>query len=121
MSAETKDMKIATYEQFGAVGDGATDDMPAIVACHEYANANMLPVKARDGAKYYIGGKNITAMIKTDTDFGDAEFIIDDRKLESVYTECFRVQPDGESYTATIPNLERGQKKVDFPHDGRVF
>ncbi len=121
MSAETKDMKIATYEQFGAVGDGVADDMPAIVACHEYANANMLPVKARDGAKYYIGGRNITAMIKTDTDFGDAEFIIDDRNLESVHTECFRVQPDSGSYEVTIPNLERGQKKVDFPHDGRVY
>ncbi len=121
MNTYTTETKFATYEQFGAVGDGVADDMPAIVACHEYANANSLPVKARDDAKYYIGGKNITAIIKTDTDFGDAEFIIDDRELESVHTECFRALPDSEAFVPQIIRLERGQKQIDFPHDGRVY
>ena len=30
--------KILTYEEFGAVGDGINDDLPAIVACHAEAN-----------------------------------------------------------------------------------
>ena len=42
--------KFVTYEEFGAVGDGKTDDIDAIVAAHEYANANLLPVKASDDA-----------------------------------------------------------------------
>ena len=80
-----------TYEEFGAVGDGATDDMPAIVRCHDYANAHGLTVVACDRAKYYIGGRNITANIMTTTRWGKAEFIVDDRKLENVKTSCFVV------------------------------
>lgn len=40
--------KYVTYEQFGAKGDGKTDDMPAIIAAHDYANENGLDVKAND-------------------------------------------------------------------------
>ena len=54
------------YEQFGAVGDGVADDFGAIIACHEYANATGTPVKATDGAAYYIDGKKRHAVIKTD-------------------------------------------------------
>ena len=34
-----------TYEAFGAVGDGVTDDAAAIAAAHAYANEHHLPVK----------------------------------------------------------------------------
>ena len=33
---------IVTYEAFGAIGDGVNDDLPAICAAHEYANAQGL-------------------------------------------------------------------------------
>lgn len=39
-----------TYEAFGAVGDGKTDDFEAIVKTHEYANANGLSVLADETA-----------------------------------------------------------------------
>ena len=42
--------KYVSYEDFGAIGDGVTDDMPAIVKAHEYANTEGLPVRAKDGA-----------------------------------------------------------------------
>ena len=45
-----------TYEAFGAVGDGVTDDTAAIVAAHAYANEHGLPVKTDPDATYYIGG-----------------------------------------------------------------
>ena len=37
-----------TYEQFGAIGDGVADDMPAIVRTHAEANRLGLPVRARE-------------------------------------------------------------------------
>ena len=59
-----------TYEEYGAKGDGSHDDMPAIVAAHDAANAKGLPVKAKAGATYYIGSGLLTASIRTDTDWG---------------------------------------------------
>src|SRR5690606_14008031 len=71
------------YSDFGTAGDGKKDDADAIVAAHAFATQHELPVKADEGAKYYIGGKDRTAIICTDTDFGDAEFIIDDTSTEN--------------------------------------
>ncbi len=113
--------KYVTYEAFGAVGDGKVDDLPAIVKAHEYANINHLDVKADDNATYYIGGKNICATIKTNTDFGKAKFIIDDVSLENHRQSCFRVVSDSEKFTPEITSLKSNQKKVDFPHEGKVL
>ena len=81
------DKKYVTYEEFGAVGDGVTEDYAAIVKAHDYANEKGLPVKARNGAQYYIcdprvDGENRTATIKTDVEWGDAKFIIDDSRIK---------------------------------------
>jgi hypothetical protein len=67
-----------SYEAFGAVGDGVTDDLPAIVEAHAFANAHGLPVQTKPGATYHLGRRALTAMIATDTDWGTARFIIDD-------------------------------------------
>ena len=76
------DKKIVYYSEFGAVGDGVHEDFPAIVKCHEYANANGCKVMADPGATYYIcetGG--VRAIVQTDVDWGDATFILDDIKI----------------------------------------
>ncbi len=68
-----------TYEEFGAVGDGKTNDIDAIRRTHEFANQCGQKVIADDSANYYIGligGKSVPIM--TDTDFGSATFTIDD-------------------------------------------
>ncbi len=90
-----------TYEQFGAVGDGKTDDFAAIVATHEYANENGLRVFANETATYYISGKSKTATIKTDTDWSTARFIIDDTDVENRNSWIFHVAPSQESYPIT--------------------
>lgn len=85
------------YSDFGAVGDGKTDDYAAVFASHEFANLNSLPVLADEGKTYYFHVFDRTVEIKTDTDFGNAKFIIDDRGDE-VYdvrdVSLFTVQRD---------------------------
>lgn len=110
------------YSQFGAVGDGVTDDFEAIIATHEYANENGLPVKADAGKTYYIGAHKKTAYIKTDTDWGNAEFIIDDRNVavENRGWNVFEVQSDSESYRIDVPegySLREGQKNIGMTFD----
>src|SRR6056297_1607666 len=45
---------LVQYSDFGAIGDGKTDDIDAIAAAHAYANQQGLPVQANEGAAYYI-------------------------------------------------------------------
>src|SRR5690606_23333034 len=82
------------YSDFGAKGDGKTDDIDAIAATHAFANAQKLPVRANDDATYYIGGKPRTAIIKTDTYFGKAAFIIDDTNVERIGAAVFMVSSE---------------------------
>jgi hypothetical protein len=82
---------VVRYRDFGAVGDGKTDDIDAIAAAHAFANLHQLPVKAGDNATYYISGKDRTAIIQTHTDFGTAEFIIDDTYVQNRNASVFKV------------------------------
>jgi len=84
------------YEDFGAKGDGKTDDLAAIAQAHAFANQHRLPVRANAQATYYIGGKPETVTIQTDTDFGSAHFIIDDRTVAKINVNVFSV-------TSTLP------------------
>jgi len=113
----TKDF--VRYSDFGAKGDGKTDDMDAIVAAHVYANQERLPVKADNGATYYISGKNRTAVIRTDTDFGTAAFIIDDTDVENRNSQIFLVNSGLQSFRPEgLSSLKRNQKKIDISFPG---
>lgn len=113
--------KYLTYEEFGAVGDGAHDDQEAIIACHEAANLSGTPVKAGDGATYYIGGKNKTAVIKTDVDFGTAKFIIDDRNVEVNASYVFSIESDHGFEPVEITSLKIDQKTLDIGKKGNYL
>ena len=52
-----KAIGLVHYSDFGAKGDGKTDDIDAIAAAHAFANQHGLLVKADEGATYYIAGK----------------------------------------------------------------
>ena len=110
-----------TYEQFGAAGDGVTDDMAAIAACHAYANAHGLAVRAKDDAHYYIGGSAVTAYIMTDTCWGSAGFTIDDRHVEDRQQNCFKAVSAAEKQPLDIKQLRREQKQLVFPHAGNAY
>jgi hypothetical protein len=103
-----------SYSDFGAMGDGKTDDIDAIAATHAVANQHGLSVKADKGATYYIGGKERTTVIRTDTDFGTAAFIIDDTEVQNRNASVFMVSSDLQPIKLeTISSLKRNQQKIE--------
>jgi len=116
---EFKGNGFVRYSDFGAKGDGKTDDIDAIAATHAFANQHNLLVKADHGASYYIGGKERTAVIKTDTDFGTAAFIIDDTEVQNRSTSVFIVTSSLRPFELEgISSLKRNQKKIDVSLPG---
>lgn len=106
---------VVHYKDFGAKGDGKTDDMEAIAATHAFANANGLTVKADDGATYYISGKERIAEVMTDTDFGKAAFLIDDTEVDNHNAPVFLVSSGLKPFKpAGISSLKRNQQKIDL-------
>jgi len=114
-----KTAKLVRYSDFGAKGDGKTDDIDAIAATHAFANLNGLLVKADAGATYYISGKERTAIIQTNTDFGTANFIIDDTEVKNRNSPVFTVSSTLKSFKLkTISSLKKNQEKINVPLPG---
>ena len=108
-----------SYRDFGAKGDGRTDDIDAIAAAHAFANTLGLPIKAGDGATYYIGRSDRTAIIQTNTDFGEAAFIIDDTNVKNRNAPVFKVSSGLKPFKIeAIHSLKRNQKKIGVPLPG---
>ncbi len=114
-----KDIGFVRSSDFGAMGDGKTDDIDAIAATHAFANQYKLLVKADEGVTYYIGGKERTAVIQTDTDFGTAKFIIDDTNVQNRNASIFMVNSNLSPFKLdAITSLKRNQKKIDVSLPG---
>ena len=123
-----KNVRDIKYSDFGAKGDGKTDDYEAIRATHAYANEWGHTVIADRGATYYIGsGHTKSATIQTNTNWGDAKFIIDDSQISADNVSerqlnIFGVAPTnrgGKSYSAAnndlpITELYRGATNIGF-------
>lgn len=104
---------VVRYSEFGARGDGKTDDFAAIAQAHDFANAHGLPVQADEGATYYLGGADRTAVIQTDTDFGTARFVVDDTKVENRGANVFMVTSQQKSFKLEgVSSLKRNQEKI---------
>ncbi len=105
---------VVRYSQFGAKGDGETDDIDAIGKAHQFANEHGLPVQAEAGATYYISGKDRTVEIQTDTDFGTSSFIIDDTDVENRRSNVFRVGPRLHSLQLKgVESLAKNQESIN--------
>ncbi len=112
-------VKYVSYSDYGAVGDGVTDDFDAIIRAHAAANEAGLPVKAKAGATYYIAQTGKTAEIQTDTDWSDAKFIIDDSKVtvenRGNNFNIFHVTSKLPSQEiTTVKTLKKNQTKLDL-------
>ena len=66
------------YDDFGAFGDGRTDDYAAIKATHEFANQCGQTVVANPSKIYYVADIPENVWIKTNVDHKGAKFIIND-------------------------------------------
>lgn len=107
--------KVIYYSEFGAVGDGVTDDFDAIISAHAEANKSGLKVKADENTTYYIGGADKTAQIQTDTDWGNAKFVIDDRNVKNRTKHIFNISSKiSPIKITTISPLAKNQKKIDL-------
>ena len=124
--------EFVTYLDFGAVGDGVTDDFEAIYRAHEYANENGLPVILDGERTYYIhetriNGEVKSAIIKTDVNWGTSKFIIDDTDITGLdgtgrnARHIFTVSSDYEQITITdeevlakIGSIGEGTKKINL-------
>lgn len=116
--AKFKKQGFISYSDFGAIGDGKADDQNSIVATHAFANENGLSIKANEGANYYIGGNDRKAIIQTDTDFGKASFIIDDRNVKNRTTPIFEVKTSLDPIKLEgVTSLKKSQKKLDLDLD----
>ncbi len=118
---DEKFINAVSYSDFGAVGDGVTDDFDALKSAHAYANENGLPVKAEKGKKYYIAPKEDSITVKTDVDFTGAEFVIDDKSASEdskVWRySVFDVKSDAECVNVGVPagmSVKPGQTKLDL-------
>ncbi len=117
-----------SYADFGAVGDGVTDDFDALKSAHEYANEHNVPVKAESGKKYYIPPKEDSITVKTDVDWTGAEFIIDDKSASKDskvwWYSVFNVRSDTERAEVEIPenmSIKAGQTKLDVTFEKPVM
>ncbi len=108
-----------SYKDFGAVGDGRTDDSAAIKAAHDFANKGGQLVVAESSKTYYIAGPCDTISIKTNVDFGGCKFIFDDTKLTGSTTKpVFSIDSD-------VPNSDISSgdffKAINEDPDGDGF
>jgi hypothetical protein len=105
---------VINYSDLGAIGDGISDDAIFIKATHEVANHYGFNVKADDDALYNITGKKVSAIISTNTDFGNATFIIDDTNVDDYTSSIFEIRSKKPSFKINhIKSIKKGQKKIN--------
>tara|TARA_B100001559_G_scaffold19358_1_gene16012 strand:+ start:182 stop:1909 length:1728 start_codon:yes stop_codon:yes gene_type:complete len=106
---------VINYSDLGAIGDGVSDDAIFIKATHEVANHYGFNVKADDDALYNITGKKVSAIISTNTDFGNATFIIDDTNVDDYTSSIFEIRSKKPSFKINhIKSIKKGQKKINI-------
>lgn len=127
----TDDISTVAYEDFGAKGDGKTNDYKAIKEAHEFANISGQTVVGRANATYYIsstifGAEAQEIPIKTNVDWNGAKIVIDDRDIRQAAnnvhsTHVFKIISDVSALTATAKkNTEIYNILSEMAESGRL-
>lgn len=105
-----------SYEDFGAVGDGVTDDFDAIQRAHEFANNYNYCVRTHPAKTYYIGETFSEVRVMTDVDWGMTRFTIDDSKVppDNRHRAIFKVCSEKEKIELTVHSIKKGQARIDI-------
>ncbi|MBR2650130.1 MAG: hypothetical protein IKD45_00550 [Clostridia bacterium] len=82
----TDDVHTVRYSDFGAVGDGVTDDFEAIKRAHTYANIGGQRVYADEGKVYYIKFLPETIPVKTSVDLCGSTIVVNDKGSDAYKT-----------------------------------
>ena len=115
---------VLKYEDFGAIGDGITDDSAAIRRTHDEANLRGLRVMGTAGKSYRIGIIESPIIVMTDTDWNGARIIFDDSVIpdDSAYRGIwvFHVtSSDTDNGHTVIPDtdlcIKKGQTNIGYP------
>lgn len=116
------------YSDFGAVGDGVTNDSIALHKTHDYANQRSYTVKADEGKTYYIhklyykegSTAEQSIVVNTNVDWTGANIILDDTTLggedptDVKSMNFIRVE-------ATYPKMRIADSLVDTFFPGRTI
>ena len=109
---EKIDVRNIYYSEYGATGNGVTDDFFALKACHDYANQWGHTVNSDGPTKtYYIGNylsdkdKATSIIVQTDTNWHGCSFIWDDSGVD-IGSPCwaspiFSIAPSKKSYSVS--------------------
>ena len=113
----TGDIGVIKYSDFGAVGDGVVDDYEAIKKTHEFANISGITVVAENGKTYNLGQHSSPIIIKTNTVWSGATFIVDDSHVAArssiSLSAVFSIEPNNRANAVHgIKSLSKGQTNV---------
>ena len=114
-------VSVVYYSQFGAAGDGVTDDFDAIYDAHVFANAGGQKVMGDVGATYFIHYFNRSIPVKTDVDFNGATFYIDDRGSEIHAVRGYSLFSVNRDYPAVVLTEQQIANDPDLANKSLKF
>ena len=109
--------KTVFYSDFVTPQDGVCC-LDGLIAAHDLANAKGYKVFAELFGNYYVSSTGKTATVKTDVEWGNASFTIDDSAVPTTQRGdwIFHIASDYKSYALTgITALDRTQTNLGIP------
>jgi len=107
--------KAVFYSDHGVAQSETECCMDALIAAHDFANERGFKVYADLGAKYYISSTGKTVQIRTDVEWGNAEFTIDDSKVptDKRGNWIFNISSTLSAYEASgISSIDRNSSNI---------
>ena len=111
--------KTVFYSDFGVSQTPGVCCIDELIAAHNYANERGFKVYADLGAKYYVSSIEKNVNIRTDVEWGNAEFTLDDSHIptEKGKDWLFIIQPSADEYSVTPPEnltIDRNSQNIGF-------